>query len=79
MGRRILAIVAAAVIALIGAVLVLLYAKGRGQPSGRGRSPTTVYVSLGADPGRHVGEGGRAPQAAHRDPDRLPRPSRPAP
>ena len=45
MGRRILAIVAAAVIALIGAVLVLLYAKGADNRAVAAASPATVYVS----------------------------------
>ena len=45
MGRRILAITAAAVIALIGAVLVLLYARGADSRAVAAASPTTVYVS----------------------------------
>ena len=45
MGRRILAITAAAVIALIGAVLVLLYARGADNRAVAAASPTTVYVS----------------------------------
>ena len=45
MGRRILAIVAAAVIALVGAVLVLLYAKGADNRAVAAASPSTVYVS----------------------------------
>ena len=45
MGRRILAILAAAVIALIGAVLVLLYARGADARAVADASPTTVYVS----------------------------------
>jgi pilus assembly protein CpaB len=45
MGRRILAIAAAAVIALIGAVLVLLYARGADTRAVAAASPTTVYVS----------------------------------
>jgi pilus assembly protein CpaB len=45
MGRRILAIAAAAVIALIGAVLVLLYARGADSRAVAAASPTTVYVS----------------------------------
>ncbi len=45
MGRRILAIAAAAVIALIGAVLVLLYARGADQRAVAAASPTTVYVT----------------------------------
>jgi pilus assembly protein CpaB len=45
MGRRILAILAAAVIALIGAVLVLLYARGADARAVAAASPTTVYVS----------------------------------
>ena len=45
MGRRILAILAAAVIALVGAVLVLLYARGADARAVADASPTTVYVS----------------------------------
>ena len=45
MGRRILAIMAAAVIALIGAVLVLLYARGADARAVEPASPATVYVS----------------------------------
>ena len=45
MGRRILAIVAAAVIALVGAVLVLLYARGADARAVAAASPTTVYVT----------------------------------
>ena len=50
MGRRILAIAAAAVIALIGAVLVLLYARGADNRAVAAASPTTVYVSNAAIP-----------------------------
>ena len=50
MGRRILAIAAAAVIALIGAVLVLLYARGADSRAVAAASPTTVYVSNAAVP-----------------------------
>jgi pilus assembly protein CpaB len=46
MGRRILAIAAAAVIALIGAVLVLLYARGADQRAVAAASPTTVYTTV---------------------------------
>lgn len=45
MGRRILAIVAAAVIALVGAVLVLLYARGADARAVAAASPTSVYVT----------------------------------
>lgn len=45
MGRRILAIVAASVIALIGAVLVLLYARGADERAVAAASPSTVYVT----------------------------------
>ncbi len=45
MGRRILAILAAAVIALVGAVLVLVYARGADARAVEAASPTTVYVS----------------------------------
>jgi pilus assembly protein CpaB len=45
MGRRILAIAAAAVIALVGAVLVLLYARGADQRAVAAASPTTVFVT----------------------------------
>lgn len=50
MGRRILAILAAAVIALIGAVLVLLYARGADARAVADASPTQVYVSNVAVP-----------------------------
>ena len=50
MGRRILAIAAAAVIALIGAVLVLLYARGADNRAVAAASPTTVFVSNTAVP-----------------------------
>lgn len=45
MGKRILAIVTAAVIALVGAVLVLLYARGADNRAVAAASPATVYVS----------------------------------
>ena len=45
MGRRILAIIAAAVIALVGAILVLLYARGADQRAIEDASPTTVFVT----------------------------------
>ena len=45
MGRRILAILAAVVIALVGAVLVLLYARSADQRALAAQSPTDVYVS----------------------------------
>ncbi len=45
MGRRILAIAAATVIALIGAVLVLFYARGADSRAVAAAGPTTVYVS----------------------------------
>jgi pilus assembly protein CpaB len=45
MGRRILAILAAVVIALVGAVLVLLYARSADQRALAAQSPTQVYVS----------------------------------
>jgi pilus assembly protein CpaB len=50
MGRRILAIAAAAVIALVGAVLVLLYARGADQRAVAAASPATVYVTAQAVP-----------------------------
>ena len=50
MGRRILAILAAFVLALVGAVLVLLYARGADQRALEGAQPTTVYVSQSAVP-----------------------------
>src|SRR6478752_1092558 len=50
MGRRILAIAAAAVIALIGAVLVLLYARGADNRAVAAASPTAVYVTNAAVP-----------------------------
>lgn len=45
MGRRIIAVVAAVVLALIGAVLVLLYARGADDRALAGQQPQTVYVS----------------------------------
>ena len=45
MGKRVLAIIAAAVIALIGAVLVLIYAQGADARAVADASPTSVYVS----------------------------------
>lgn len=45
MGRRILAIIAAAVIALIGAVLVLVYARGADARAVAAASPVSVYVT----------------------------------
>jgi len=50
MGRRILAISAAAVIALVGAVLVLLYARSADQRALAAQSPADVYVSSQAVP-----------------------------
>jgi pilus assembly protein CpaB len=44
-GRRILAIVAAVVLALLGAVLVLLYAARADERAVQAQSPTTVYVT----------------------------------
>ncbi|KRE62295.1 RcpC/CpaB family pilus assembly protein [Nostocoides sp. Soil756] len=45
MGRRILAIIAAAVIALVGAVLVLVYARGADARAVAAASPVPVYVT----------------------------------
>lgn len=45
MGRRILAIVVAAVLALIGGVMVLLYARNADARAVAANSPTTVYTS----------------------------------
>ncbi len=45
MGRRILAILAAAVIALVGAVLVLVYARGADARAVEAASPAKVFVS----------------------------------
>lgn len=45
MGRRIIAIVVAAVLALLGAVMVLLYARGADARAVEAASPRTVYVS----------------------------------
>ncbi|WP_270886488.1 Flp pilus assembly protein CpaB [Pedococcus sp. 5OH_020] len=45
MGRRVLAIFAAAVIALVGVVSVLLYARGADARAVSANQPTTVYVS----------------------------------
>ena len=70
MGRRILAIAAAAVIALIGAVLVLLYARGADARAVAAASPTTVYVSNARHPGGHDAEGGGPAAGDHRDPGR---------
>lgn len=50
MGRRVLAIFAAAVIALIGVVSVLLYANGADARAVSANEPTTVYVSTKAIP-----------------------------
>lgn len=50
MGKRILAIAAATVIALIGSVLVLLYANGADKRAVAASSPTTVYVSTATIP-----------------------------
>jgi pilus assembly protein CpaB len=49
-GRRILAIAAATVIALIGAVLVLIYARGADARAVEAASPRTVYVSSATVP-----------------------------
>lgn len=45
MGRRILALVAAVALALVGAVLVLLYARSADVRALEGQQPTTVYVT----------------------------------
>ncbi|HYN67108.1 MAG TPA: RcpC/CpaB family pilus assembly protein [Ornithinibacter sp.] len=45
MGRRILAIIVAAVLALIGGVMVLLYARNADQRAVSAASPKTVYTS----------------------------------
>ena len=45
MGRRILAIFAAAIIALIGVTSVLLYARGADARAVEEQQPTSVYVS----------------------------------
>jgi pilus assembly protein CpaB len=50
MGRRILAILAAVVIALVGAVLVLLYARSADERALAAQSPTDVYVSTAQVP-----------------------------
>ncbi|NHA69170.1 Flp pilus assembly protein CpaB [Phycicoccus flavus] len=50
MGRRILAIISAAVIALVGAVLVLLYARGADARAVEAASPTTVYTTTALVP-----------------------------
>lgn len=47
MGRRIIALAAAVVLALVGAVLVLLYARGADVRALEGQQPTTVYVTEG--------------------------------
>ncbi|MBM6405980.1 Flp pilus assembly protein CpaB [Phycicoccus sp. CSK15P-2] len=50
MGKRILAILAAAVIALVGAVFVLLYARGADARAVEAASPTTVYTTTALIP-----------------------------
>ena len=50
MGKRILAIAAATVIALVGAVLVLLYANGADKRAVAAASPAKVYVSTAMIP-----------------------------
>lgn len=45
MGRRIIVLIAAVVLALAGAVLVLLYARGADDRALEGQQPQTVYVS----------------------------------
>jgi pilus assembly protein CpaB len=45
MGRRVLALAAAVVLALAGAVLVLLYAQGADDRALKGQQPQTVYVT----------------------------------
>lgn len=45
MGRRVLALAAAVVLALAGAVLVLLYARGADDRALEGQQPQTVFVS----------------------------------
>ena len=50
MGRRILAIAVATVIALIGAVLVLVYARGADARAVEAASPRDVYVSTATIP-----------------------------
>ena len=50
MGRRILAIVVAAVLALVGGVMVLLYARNADERAVAANSPATVYTSSLAIP-----------------------------
>jgi pilus assembly protein CpaB len=50
MGRRILAIFAAAVIALVGVISVMLYARGADARAVSANQPTSVYVSTKAIP-----------------------------
>ncbi len=45
MGRRVLALIAAVVLALVGAVLVLLYAQGADERALKGQQPQTVFVT----------------------------------
>ncbi|MFC7491622.1 MULTISPECIES: RcpC/CpaB family pilus assembly protein [unclassified Knoellia] len=45
MGRRIIALIAAVLLALVGAVLVLLYANGADKRALEGQQPQTVYVT----------------------------------
>jgi pilus assembly protein CpaB len=49
-GRRILAIAAATVIALVGALLVLIYARGADARAVEANTPTRVYVSTATVP-----------------------------
>jgi pilus assembly protein CpaB len=50
MGRRLLAILAAAVIALVGVASVLLYARGSDARAIEANQPTVVYISKGQVP-----------------------------
>ncbi|GAB3434493.1 hypothetical protein GCM10027517_02620 [Phycicoccus ginsengisoli] len=54
MGRRVIAIFAAAVIALVGVAAVLLYARGADSRAVAANQPTTVYVSKALVPASTV-------------------------
>ena len=50
MGRRVLAIMVAAVLALVGAILVFVYAKNADNRAAEGQQPRNVYVSTAVIP-----------------------------
>ena len=53
MGRRIVAIFAAALVALLGVIAVLLYARGADSRAIAAQQPTNVYVVKSLVPCRH--------------------------